>query len=166
MVATAQKNDTGLKWYFAYGSNMNPARLVDERLKGGGVDGQPKRIGGRLDGWRLVFNKQARGPAGAGAGNIVPAAGDVVYGTLNALPPEGFEILDRWEGVAGGHYERRTVPVVRMDTGAAVEAITYVALLVGEGLRPTRDYLGHLLAGSDLLPADYCERLRATPTLD
>ena len=44
--------------------------------------------------------------------------------------------------------------------------MVYVALKVGEGLRPTREYLGHLLAGRDLLPADYWERLKATPTLD
>ncbi len=56
--------------------------------------------------------------------------------------------------------------MVRADTGETIEAATYVALLVGQGLRPTRDYLGHLLAGRDLLPADYWESLRATPTLD
>ena len=40
------------------------------------------------------------------------------------------------------------------------------ALLTGEDLRPTRAYLGHLLAGRDLLPADYFRRLSETPTLD
>jgi hypothetical protein len=42
-------------WYFAYGSNMNPARLGDQRLKERAVQMGP-RVGGRLDGWRLVFN--------------------------------------------------------------------------------------------------------------
>ncbi len=69
--------------------------------------------------------------------------------------------------MAGGHYERRTVPVAGAATpGVAVEAITYVALLTGEDLRPTREYLSHLLAGRDLLPADYFRRLSETPTLD
>jgi len=154
-----------MKWYFAYGSNMNPARLRDGRLRAAGVT-MGKRLGGRLDGWRLAFNKRARTPVGSGAGNILSVANAVVHGTLNALPPKGFEVLDRWEGVAGGHYERRLVPIVRADTGETVEAITYVALLTGEGLRPTREYLGHLLAGRDLLPADYWEWLKATPTLD
>ena len=76
-----------------------------------------------------------------------------MHGALNEMPPEGFDVLDVWEGVAGGHYERRVVAVVRADTGETIEAVTYVALLVGHGLRPTRDYLGHLLAGRDLLPA-------------
>ena len=154
-----------MNWYFAYGSNMNPARLIDDRLKPEGV-AVIQRIGGRLDGWRLAFNKVARSPKGSGAGNIVVAPGETVHGTLNTIPRAGFDVLDVWEGVAGGHYERRTVPVVRADTGETIMALTYVALRVSEGLRPTRDYLGHLLAGSDLLPADYWERLRATPTLD
>jgi hypothetical protein len=155
----------GLTWYFAYGSNMNAARLFDERLAPEGV-AAGERIAGRLDGWRLAFNKRARTPPGAGAGNIVQAAGDCVHGTLNLLPPQGFDILDRYEGVASGHYERQTITALRGDTGATVAAITYVARLVGEDLRPTRTYLGHLLAGKDLLPAAYREWLSATPTLD
>lgn len=154
-----------MRWYFAYGSNMDAARLFGERLAREGV-ARGQRIGGRLDGWRLTFDKVARAPVGAGVGNIVPATGEVVYGTLNALPPEGFEVLDFHEGVASGHYERRTVPVIRSDTGETIEAIAYVALKVGAGLKPTRAYLGFLLAGRDLLPADYWERLRTTPTLD
>jgi gamma-glutamylcyclotransferase len=154
----------GLSWYFAYGSNMNALRLFEERLKPEGV-GAGERIAGRLDGWRLAFNKQGRVP-GTGAGNIMLAPGEAVHGTLNLLPAQGFEVLDRYEGVAGGHYQRRLVSVVRGDSGAAVEAVTYVALLVAEGLRPTRDYLGHLLAGRDLLPADYFRRLSETLTLD
>jgi gamma-glutamylcyclotransferase len=96
----------------------------------------------------------------------VLAPGDVVHGTLNLLPAKGFEVLDRYEGVAGGHYERRVVPVLCGDTGVTVEAITYVALLTGEDLRPTRAYLDHLLAGRDLLPEDYCRWLGETPTID
>ena len=155
----------GLTWYFAYGSNMNAARLFGERLAREGVL-VGERIAGRLDGWRLVFNKRLRTRPGAGAGNIVPAIGEVVHGTLNLLPPPAFDILDHHEGVTGDHYERRNVAVVRGDTGATVEAITYVALRLSGGLRPTRAYLAHLLAGRDLLPAAYCEWLAATRTLD
>jgi cation transport regulator ChaC len=155
----------GLIWYFAYGSNMNVARLVDGRLTPKGV-AMAERVGGRLDGWKLTFDKVAREPTGAGAGNIVLAPGAVVHGTLNAMPEAGLRVLDVWEGVAGGHYERRIVPVRRADTGETVEAVTYVALKTGEGLKPTRDYLGHLLAGRDLLPAAYWAWLNATPTLD
>lgn len=157
-----------MKWYFAYGSNMDAKRLFEGRLKPEGV-AWGERVGGRLDGWRLAFDKLVTRPGeppGAGAGNIVPAVGEAAHGTLNALPAEGFDVLDVHEGVAGGHYARRTVPVVRLDTGETVEAITYVALKVGADLRPTRAYLAYLLAGRDLLPADYWERLSVTPTID
>ena len=154
-----------MNWYFAYGSNMNPARLVDSRLKEKGV-AIGARIAGRLDGWQLAFNKIARTPPGAGAGNVLVKPGGVVHGTLNQMPDAGLAVLDVWEGVASGHYERRLLPVIRTDTGATVEAVAYVALMVGEGLRPTREYLGHLLAGQDLLPADYWAWLKATQSLD
>jgi gamma-glutamylcyclotransferase len=124
------------------------------------------RIGGRLDGWRLAFNKIARSPKGAGAGNIVPQAGAVVHGTLNQMPEAGLDVLDIWEGVADGHYKRRTVPVVRADTGETVKAVTYVALKTGEGLKPTREYLSHLLAGEDLLPVEYHALLKNQDCLD
>jgi gamma-glutamylcyclotransferase len=155
----------GLSWYFAYGSNMDARRLFGERLKPQGVPAGD-RIAGRLDGWRLAFNKRGPTRSGAGAANIMRAPGEKVHGTLNLLPAKGFEVLDRYEGVAGGHYERRPVSVMRGDTGAMVEAITYVALLTGENLRPTRAYLACLLAGRDLLPDAYYRWLAATPTVD
>jgi cation transport regulator ChaC len=154
-----------MTWYFAYGSNMDAARLFADRLAPAGV-AVGERIAGRLDGWRLAFNKRARTPVGSGAGNIVPTGGASVFGTLNRLSEAGFTVLDGYEGVAGGHYERRTLATVRLDTGESVEAITYVALLTAEDLKPTRAYLAHLLAGKDLLPADYVRRLAATPTFD
>jgi len=155
----------GLTWYFAYGSNMDPVRLFDQRLAPRGVP-RGERIAGRLDGWRLAFDKPERDMGGGAAANIVRAEGAVVHGTLNALPDAGFAVLDIYEGVADRHYERRTVRVVRGDTGTAVEAIVYVALMQGEGLKPQRAYLEYLLAGRDLLPPDYWDQLAATPTFD
>lgn len=155
----------GLIWYFAYGSNMDPARLFGQRLAPEGVP-RGARIAGRLGGWRLVFDKPSRLLKGGAAANIVVAAGGVVHGTLNALPDAGFEVLDRYEGVAAGHYERRTIDVVRSDTGETVPAVVYVALIRGGGLKPPRAYLDCLLAGRDLLPPDYWQQLAATPTCD
>jgi hypothetical protein len=60
-----------MNWYFAYGSNMNAVRLFEERLQPEGVP-RGERIAGRLDGWRLAFNKRARTQPGAVAGNIMP----------------------------------------------------------------------------------------------
>jgi len=152
-------------WYFAYGSNMDRARLEERLVPERVVMGA--RVGGRLDGWRLSFNKVRRDTSTSGAANIVPAAGGVVHGTLNEMPEEGLAVLDRFEGVATRQYRRETVPVVRADTGALVEATTYVALNMGsDALLPLRGYLTHLLAGRDLLPADYCALLDAQRVAD
>lgn len=152
-------------WYFAYGSNMNPARLKERLAPEGVVMGA--RIGGRLDGWRLSFNKARLGTPVNGAANIAPAAGGVVHGTLNEMPAQGLIVLDRFEGVATRQYRREIVPVVRADTGSLVEATTYVALNIGsDALLPLREYLAHLLAGRDLLPADYCALLDAQRVAD
>ena len=61
----------GLTWYFAYGSNMNALRLFEERLKPEGV-AAGERIAGRLDGWRLAFNKRVRTPPAQGLGTSSP----------------------------------------------------------------------------------------------
>jgi len=154
-----------MTWYFAYGSNMNPARLK-ERLEPKGV-GIGIRIGGRLEGWQLSFIKARLGAPANGAPNIRPAAGGVVHGTLNEMPKEGLIVLDHFEGVATQQYRREIVPVVRADTGALIEATTYVALNTGsDSLLPLREYLAHLLAGRDLLPADYCALLEAQRVVD
>ncbi len=155
----------GLTWYFAYGSNMDAARLFDQRLAPKGVP-RGERVAGRLDGWRLAFDKPSRLLKGGAAASIVPDTAGVVHGTLNALPDSGFEVLDIYEGVAAGHYERRTIRVVRSDSGEEVDAIVYVGLIRREGLKPPRAYLDCLLAGRDLLPPDYLDRLSRTPTVD
>lgn len=102
-----------------------------------------------------------------GYANIVPATGGGVEGCLYLLPETALEKLDRCEGVPR-HYERRRVVVRRADIGQNVEAFTYVARAkhVREGLKPTREYLGHLLARANCLTEGHVWRLRAVETLD
>lgn len=154
----------GWVWYFAYGSNMNPRRLFDDRLGRAGVP-HGARIAGLLEDWALCFNIPALRARGAGYANILPSPGATTPGTLNEMPPEGLTVLDRYEGVAIGQYER--VPVqVRIADGTTVPAITYVARhRLRDGLRPAREYLEHLLHGEDLLPAEHLAVLRALECL-
>lgn len=155
----------GWVWYFAYGSNMDATRLFETRLAAEGVPGG-RRVAGRLAGWRLAFNKPWSRFPGAGVANIVPDASAETPGTLNEMPPQGLDVLDHYEGVAGGHYARRLVRV-RLASGETVDAVTYVAESgLVEGLRPARAYLDHLLAGADLLPADHLAQLNALPGID
>lgn len=154
----------GWVWYFAYGSNMNPARLFEQRLGGDGVAHGP-RIAGALADWALCFNVRVRRTRGAGYANITPESGASTPGTLNAMPPEGLIVLDRYEGVASGHYQRQTVQVA--TASGPVPATTYIARRhLAEGLLPTHDYRAHLLAGAELLPQAHLAWLRALPCLE
>lgn len=148
-------------WYFAYGSNMDADRMR-KRIKR-----LPERVPGVLKDWQLAFNKMAERTPGKGYANIVPSPGDAVEGVLYPVTEEELQALDRYEDVPR-HYEHCRVEVVRRDTGETVTAIAYVAhpKQVRDGLRPTREYLGHLLAGADCLSEEYARGLRTVETLD
>jgi hypothetical protein len=153
-------------WYFAYGSNMDPARLKARCTdKGAPV---LERVAGHLPGWRLAFNKQRLRRPGEGAANVMEDPAGLVEGTLNRMPATGLDLLDADEGVSIGQYDRRCVRVTRVDTGVAIDAVMYVALpsVVAGGLRPPRWYLDHLLAGRDVLSAAYHASLAGTPVID
>ncbi|CAJ6545731.1 AIG2-like family protein [Burkholderia pseudomallei] len=54
-------------------------------------------------------------------------------------------------------------PACWCATGRLTFAVTYVAnpAMVRPNLRPTRDYLDHLLAAADVLPRAYLDHVRA-----
>jgi gamma-glutamylcyclotransferase len=150
-----------LIFYFAYGSNLSQTRLETDRLKPEGVSLASRRLG-RLDGYELVFNK--RSVYFPGAGNIQQNPAAVTFGTLNEMPEVGLRILDKYENVASGQYERMDVSIFDVEKAQYVRAVTYIARNnLGAELRPSKRYLAYLLKGRDLLPADYVATLAAVP---
>ena len=145
--------------YFAYGSNMDPNRMRERGIN------FLKREHAILQGWRLEFNKVASRNPNEGYANIVEDEKSVVEGILYTIQDSDIEKLDKYEGYPN-HYERLTVRV-KLDDREEVEVITYVAKSdkVKEGLKPSKEYLNHLLKGCDLLSKEYCERLRRWETL-
>ena len=146
--------------YFAYGSNMDP-----DRMKQRGVNFL-KREHAILEGWKLLFNKIASRNPNEGYANMEKEEGSVVEGILYEIQGSDMEKLDRYEGYPN-HYKKISIKV-RLDTGEEMEAITYVANpnKVREGLKPSKEYINHLLKGCDLLSLEYCERLRRWETLN
>jgi gamma-glutamylcyclotransferase (GGCT)/AIG2-like uncharacterized protein YtfP len=143
-------------WYFAYGSNMDVARMLER----GAPFTQRKR--GWIGGHRLVFNKVTSTYPGYGAANIVVENRFDVMGVMYEVDWSGIEALDGFELVRSGHYIRTTMSV-RMDDGNAMDAFVYVAHpdRVEDGLTPHRDYFGYLQRGADVLGeggADYLQR--------
>jgi gamma-glutamylcyclotransferase len=148
--------------YFAYGSNMDIGRL---RSRGIYPEGEPRWA--ILKGYRLIFNKVASKNPRQGFANIVEQTDAQVEGLLWKLTKGELDKLDGFEGAKSGHYRRLNFRV-RLLNGQEVDAITYIASAstVRVGLRPTREYLAHLLAACKWLSRDYVRLLDSTETLD
>lgn len=150
-------------WYFAYGSNMKPARMKEER----GV-GFSRRIHAILKGYELEFNKVAScNPTKKGYANIVPNEKTVVEGALYEITDSDLKKLKKYEGYPD-HYDIIEV-TVQLDNSDKVEAITFTAQKdnVKEGLRPSKKYLNHLLVGGkNILSKSYYDKLASQETLD
>jgi gamma-glutamylcyclotransferase len=142
------------QWYFAYGSNL----LIDQKEQRTGRIRQSIRC--RLPGFRLTFNK--RGNGGQIYANIVSDDAAEVWGVAYLCNPQAMQAMDRYEGVADGHYERVPVTVV-WDGGESIEAVTYVAGedFVCEAGRPHSEYLRKIVSGAQhhALPEEYIAQI-------
>ena len=109
--------------YFAYGSNMDAARML-ARCPGARLVGAAT-----LPGFRLVERLYA---------DVEPSAGCEAKGLLWCVTEADLASLDRHEGVAGGVYERLVVPVKL--GGQTVGAYCY---LMTEATRRVRDGIAY-----------------------
>ena len=140
--------------YFAYGSNMASSEMdraaANHRFLGPA----------RLPGFRLELRRRSVRWDG-GAADIVPCAGECVWGALYELPDDAFEGLDAKEG-AGFAYRRLDVEVEQ--EGERRLAIAYeVARKEAGEVAPTPAYARLLLAAARErgLPAAYTRGLEA-----
>lgn len=145
-------------WYFAYGSNLDPGTFLGRRR----MRPLETRIA-RLEDFELRFDLPV-GPGERGVANVAPREGDHVWGAAYRLIHAEAERLDLTEGVQHGAYHRLGVQV-RPSDGALLSAFTYHSARSQAGRKPSRRYLGLLLAGARHhgLPAEYVARLRALP---
>lgn len=137
-------------FYFAYGSNMNPARMT-------------RRVGeftilgrGVLIDYQLVFNKIARDKIGVGYANVMTSSGDLVEGVIYQF--DEIRKLDKPEGYPI-HYDRKLM-TISID-GGFVQAWVYLARSnrISEGLMPSKSYLDHILLGKEYLSEAYYQKL-------
>lgn len=147
-------------WYFAYGSNMNPARMAARGLTVVAVQG------GHLPGYRLSFDKRATGKQQVAYANIAYAPGQRVEGVLYQLAAAAdIALMDPFEGNPV-RYSREVFPVI--SSGATVNAWVYVAnpAMRSEGLLPEKRYMEHLLAGRQWHSQSYHQWLLDHPVID
>jgi hypothetical protein len=142
-------------FYFAYGSNMNPARVSGRGLRFDQIRGA------MLDGVRLTFDKQSREHPRSGHANLTFDRSARVEGVLYRLVSDAeIERMDAFEA-APINYSRDVVWI--RAGGDDIAAWTYFAnpAVLRAGLRPERAYLNHLLAGRDYLSPGYFDWLSA-----
>ncbi|MFH1514112.1 MAG: gamma-glutamylcyclotransferase family protein [bacterium] len=146
--------------YFAYGSNMDPDRMIERRAF------FTDRVFARLENYKLVFNKISNKNPEEGFGNIIPDGNSVVEGVLYEVEWDAIECLDIKEGYPAA-YSREEIEVELSD-GGKVEALVYIARedKTRDGLKPSREYLSHYLKGKDLLSEEYYSWLETIETFD
>ena len=145
-------------WYFAYGSNLDPGTFLGRRR----MRPVETRVG-VLEGFELRFDLPI-GPGERGVANVAPRPGDAVWGVAYRLTHPEAERLDRTEGVHRGAYLRLSIEL-RETASIVLPAFTYHSSRGVAGRKPSRRYLGLILAGARHhgLPAEYVERLCALP---
>lgn len=94
-----------------------------------------------------------------GYANIEHSSKGIVEGILYTIENNAIGMLDSFEGFP--YHYLKTFIFVYDEFGERHKAITYVAhpSKVGINLKPTQDYLNHLLAGEDCLSEKYYQKL-------
>ena len=144
-----------LKWYLAYGSNMNRG-IFESRRGMRPIQAKPAL----LQNYRLRFNL-AIGPGERGVANLESQSGARTWGVLYLITVEQSEHLDHTEGVPRGAYRRIPVSAI-VDGSEQIAAFTYQSDRISLGRKPSPRYIGLLIEGAVQhgLPSGYLRYLR------
>ncbi len=147
--------------YFAYGSNMSSARLIQR------VPSAVQKDIGLLHGHRIEFHKVSFKDSTAKCDAFQTGnADDFLAGVLYEISPEQRGLLDLVEGLGHG-YEVKAVNIKTL-TGNDVEAFIYYATKIDRSLKPFHWYKHHVVWGAKEhgLPDDYIEQLIAIDSIE
>jgi len=141
--------------YFAYGANMNPDQMYQDRCPDSHF-----LCRALLEGHRLVFNQSS--PKGGGIAGLERSAGDQVWGVLYCLPPNGQTVLDQQQNQVNQYRKVRTT--VKTCFGILC-CDSYKTIPEGSFL-PSRQYLEKMTSGAQFygLPQQYLRWLTTLPT--
>ncbi len=146
--------------YFAYGSNMLPARLK-ARCRSARFVG--RAIAQNCD---LSFGKRGRDGSGKATLTETSMAAISTPGVLYEIAHDDWLNLDHAEG--SGYERVDHFPILREVTSEPVTASTYIARSMESHLKPFDWYLALVLAGAQFhdLCADHRRRLREIQHVD
>ena len=143
--------------YFAYGSNMLPARL-QARCSTARVIGTATAAG-----YEIEFTKP--GKDGSGKATLVRSVvhNAATPGTLFEIEKSELHFLDHAESAGLGYERDNDFHVTLAATGETTAVTTYLAIMNDPDLEPFDWYLALILAGSShhSLPHEHHQRLQA-----
>lgn len=149
--------------YFAYCSNMDQNQMVNRGVI------PINSCGAKIEGYELKFNKQSFKNPVTGVANICETPhgpDDIVQGILYTIKESDIDKLDKFEGYLK-HYNRVEREVIDENEDEE-SAIIYIAQTekISENLKPTSEYMSHLIVGSGRLDDDYRKMLKNVETID
>ncbi|MFZ2170707.1 MAG: gamma-glutamylcyclotransferase family protein [Methylococcaceae bacterium] len=128
-------------YYFAYGSNMLPERLLERIRK------YHAAFPVSLPNYRFTYNKKSIN--GTAKANIVTSDGTVVYGACFEIDDDDFAILTKYEG----GYDRRNI-TVKTSEGKDIEAVTYISSSIDNTRVASDEYKKLVLKGANYWALD------------
>jgi gamma-glutamylcyclotransferase (GGCT)/AIG2-like uncharacterized protein YtfP len=136
------------RYYFAYGSDMDEGQMA-LRCPNAKLVGRAS-----LADHSFLINER-------GVASVTAAPNRAVHGLLWTISSTDEKALDRYEGVALGHYRKEVLPIQQMS-GGAVDALVYVASSNNPGI-PRAGYMERINhnATEHGLPDDYIEELQS-----
>ena len=145
--------------YFAFGSNLDAARLQTHCPSARFV------TSARLGDFRLAFSIESKNTWHGGVADILPSAGDEVWGAVWVIDGDESRALDEQEGVfrTPPAYERVTVSV-ETPAGDRVTCRSYHVVAPDlAGILPSPAFKATLIRGARKcgLPEAYVARLEA-----
>jgi hypothetical protein len=146
--------------YFAYGSNMLPARLTN-RCQSATLIGT-----GIAANFRLGFSKASKD--GSGKATLVAAPGARVYGAIFEINDSERAVLDAHEGLGHGYRRDDDFVVKGIVPGSTFLTNTYLATSLDAQLRPFDWYLAIVIAGATYhqMEEEYLVALRSTAFIE
>lgn len=148
-------------YYFAYGSNLHPVRLVKRAPSAElvGVAIYPHHM--------LTFHKKSND--GSGKCNILHSGSesDLIYGAIYKLSPEHKNELDRFEGKGHGYIDTQ---ISLNHNGDEYACFTYLAQQshIVENLKPYHWYKELVILGAQHLefPGSYVSSIEAVESIE
>lgn len=127
-------------YYFAYGSNMNPTRLLDR------IGKYHTGCAASLADYGFLYNKKSTD--GTSKANLEKASGKFIRGVCYEIDEEDLNELDKYEK----GYSRHNIEIKRGE--ACSHAVTYISKSVANNLLPSSEYREHITKGAEYWQLD------------